>query len=232
MYFQVVSTYIHLNPARAGLIRIGEQRLKRYRWSSYPWYLNRAGKKPAWLHWERVLGNLDLSEKQTQGYEAYLEGRVLELGSKAGRKELDEQWKELRRGWYVGGESFGEKLKEGLQNAVQGCRRESHSGPAREAHDEAAAERRLDQAMEILGLDNKSLLKLPKGSPEKLVLAWWLRENTTVTLRWVSERLGMGHYTRVTQAISRMSRRPGRKLEKIKRQLVAIETAPQPNSCE
>ena len=40
--------------------------------------------------------------------------------------------------------------------------------------------------------------QLPKGSPEKLVLAWWLRENTTVTLRWVTERLGMGHYTRVS----------------------------------
>jgi hypothetical protein len=68
-------------------------------------------------------------------------------------------------------------------------------------------------------LDPESALELPKGSPEKLVLAWWLRENTTVTLRWVSERLGMGHYTRVTQAIRQMSRRPGRKLEKIKRQL-------------
>ncbi len=105
-------------------------------------------------------------------------GRVLELGSKAGRKELDKQWKELRRGWYVGG------------------------------------------------------VELPKGSPEKLVLAWWLRENTTVTLRWVSERLEMGHYTRATQAISRMSRRPGRKLEKIKRQLLAIEAEQQPNSGE
>jgi hypothetical protein len=232
MYFQVVSTYIHLNPARAGLIRIGEQRLKRYRWSSYPWYLNSADKRPAWLHRDRVLGSLGLSEKQTRGYEAYLEGRVLELGSKAGRKELDKQWKELRRGWYVGGESFGEKLKGALQNAVKGGRRESHSGPARAAHDQAAAERRLDQAMEILGLDNKSLRELPKGSPEKLVLAWWLRENTTVTLRWVSERLEMGHYTRVTQAISRMSRRPGRKLEKTKRKLLAIEAAQQPNACE
>src|SRR5439155_9630380 len=28
-YFQVVSSYIHLNPARAGAIRIGEPRLKR-----------------------------------------------------------------------------------------------------------------------------------------------------------------------------------------------------------
>jgi len=26
---------------------------------------------------------------------------MLELGSKAGRKELNEQWKVLRRGWYV-----------------------------------------------------------------------------------------------------------------------------------
>ena len=112
---------------------MGEQRPKRYRWSSYPWYLNCAGKKPAWLHWERVLGSLGLSEK---------------------------------------------------------------------------------------------------GSPQKLVLAWWLRENTTVTLRWVSKRLEMGHYTRVTQAISRMSRRPGRKLEKIKRQLRAIEAAQRPNACE
>ena len=34
-YFQVVSTYIHMNPARAKLIRVGQERLKRYRWSSY-----------------------------------------------------------------------------------------------------------------------------------------------------------------------------------------------------
>jgi hypothetical protein len=77
----------------------------------------------------------------------------MELGSKAGRKELDEQWKALRRGWYVGGESFAEKLKEGLQKAMQGRRRESHSGPAKVAHDRAAAEQSLDQAMQALGPD-------------------------------------------------------------------------------
>src|SRR5437899_1259584 len=80
-YFQVVSTYIHLNPARAGLIRIGEQRLKRYRWSSYPWYLNRAGRRPVWLSTEQVMGSLRLRPEQRRGYEAYIEGRVLELGT-------------------------------------------------------------------------------------------------------------------------------------------------------
>ena len=54
-------------------------------------------------------------------------------------------------------------------------------------------------------------------------LAWCLRQGTTVSLRWVSERLGMGHYTRVTQAISRIKRRPGRKHELFRRKLDRLE---------
>ena len=56
-----------------------------------------------------------------------------------------------------------------------------------------------------LGLKEQALSALPKGAPEKVVLAWWLRQQTTVPLRWVSERLKMGHYTRVT-ALSRVER--------------------------
>jgi hypothetical protein len=51
------------------------------------------------------------------------------------------------------------------------------------------------------------------------VLAGWLRERTTVSLRWVAERLGMGHYTRVTQAVSRLKHRPGRRLRQMKSRL-------------
>src|SRR5580692_5412955 len=71
MYFQVVSTYIHLNPARAGLVRIGQQRLKSYRWSSYRWYLSRRANKPVWLELERVMGSFGFRERQGKGYEAY-----------------------------------------------------------------------------------------------------------------------------------------------------------------
>ncbi len=222
-YFPVVSTYIHLNPARARLIRIGAERLKRYRWSSYPWYLNRAGKRPGWLSTDRVLRSLGFGPKEVKGYEAYIEGRVLELGSKAGRKELDEEWKALRRGWYVGGKGFVEKLQEHLEKGMSGRRRESHSGEAKAAHDEAAAERELRQAFRILGLDEKTLEQLANGAIEKVALAWWLRQRTTVSLRWVSERLRMGHYTRVTQAIRRAGRQSGRKINQIKRKLEQLE---------
>jgi hypothetical protein len=37
---------------------------------------------------ERVMQSLGLAPDQAKGYEAYLEGRVLELATKAGRKEL------------------------------------------------------------------------------------------------------------------------------------------------
>jgi REP element-mobilizing transposase RayT len=102
MYLQVVSTYIHLNPARAKLIQIGEQPLKSYPWSSYPLYLSGWRTACSWLRRDRVLGTLGLSEKDGKGYEAYLESRVLELVSQRGRKDLEEKWKELRRGWYLG----------------------------------------------------------------------------------------------------------------------------------
>ena len=59
-YFQILSTYIHLNPVRAGLVRAGEQPLKGYPWSSYPSYLVASAKRPGWLRVERVLGSVGI----------------------------------------------------------------------------------------------------------------------------------------------------------------------------
>ncbi len=69
----------------------------------------------------------------------------------------------------------------------------------------------------------KEIQESPKGALEKVALAWWLRERTTVSLEWVSQRLQMGHYSRVSQAVSRMARRPGRKLAKLKETLMNSE---------
>jgi REP element-mobilizing transposase RayT len=222
-YFEVVGTYIHLNPARAGLIRPGAEPLRRYRWSSYPWYLKPAEQGPPWLRRDRVLEALRLTEQDRKGYEAYLESRILELGLKAGRQELAGQWRALRRGWYVGGASFLAQLQEKLGAIVAGKKRESHSGGARRAHGETAARKLLVQGLAALALSRSALEDLPKGAPEKTVLAWWLRERTTVSLRWIGQMLAMGHYTRVTQAVSRVSRKPAGKLEKLKQCLLKAE---------
>ena len=217
-YLQFVSTYIHLNPARSGLVRIGRDKLKSYVWSSYPGYLS--GKSPRWLARNKVLGSLGLKVTDARGYEAYMESRVLELGMKKGRKELEEQWKVLRRGWYVGDRTFLKKLEGGLDKAAKGRKRGSQSGAARRAHDVMGAERLIESGMRILKIGGEDLKELPKGAPEKVALAWWLRRKTNAPLAWVSERLQMGHYTRVTQAVSRMNRKPGRKLKALQERLL------------
>ncbi len=135
----------------------------------------------------------------------------------------EEKWRALRRGWYVGWESFSDRLKEKLGSLVAGKKSESHSGGARRAHGETAARTLLAKGLAALQLSPSDLEDLPKGAPEKTVLAWWLRERTTVSLSWVGRMLDIGHYARVTQAVSRMNRKPGRKLEKMKRCLLQIE---------
>ena len=60
----------------------------------------------------------------------------------------------------------------------------------------------------------------PKGAPGKGG-AGWLRGRTTVPLQWASDRRRMGHYTRASQAVSRMNGKSGRKLEPLRRQLLS-----------
>ena len=116
-----------------------------------------------------------------------------------------------------------EKLAGWLEKAAGGRRRESHSGGAREAHDAATAERLTLKGMKALRMSEAGLQRSSKAEPEKVALAWWLRRRTSVSLRWVAQRLQMGQYTRVSQAVSRMNRKPGRKLRALREKLVALE---------
>ncbi len=179
-YLAVVSTYIHLNPARAKLIAIGTEPLTRHGWSSYPAYVETSVQRPKWLVTERVLGSLGLGPENQKGYEAYLEGRVLELRLKTGREALAVEWKAIRRGWYLGSESFGERILDRVKGASSKGRTSSLSGETKRQHGVAG------QA---------------KATPEKQALAWWLCQHTTVTRRWVSQRVAMGDESRVTKAI-------------------------------
>jgi putative transposase len=221
-YLETVSTYIHLNPARAGLIRIGKEKLKQYPWSSYPWYLKTVESGPVWLERRRVLGAMQLKPEERRGYETYLEGRVLELGLRAGRMELEGKWKALRRGWYVGGESFGGKLRERIGRLVRGLRRESHSGAMKREHGEQAAERLVREGLTLLGLTAEELKLGRRVTAEKAALARWLREQTTVSLRWVSERLAMGHYSNAGRAPRKLSAGDMRKARQARAKLETI----------
>ena len=51
-YLKTVCDYVHLNPARAGLLR-ADQPLREYRWSSWPQYLKGPRRRWPWLRVDR-----------------------------------------------------------------------------------------------------------------------------------------------------------------------------------
>lgn len=73
-----------------------------------------------------------------------------------------------------------------------------------------------------LELKGSQLAETRKGAWEKEVLTWWRCQHTTVRRRWVSERLGMGDESRVTQAIGRVRRDGQPELERLKSRLEQV----------
>jgi len=194
-HFETVSTYIHLNPARAGLLKDAEQGLRQYALSSYIQYLGRRKLRPGWLAVDRVLGNLGLGDdaRGRRRYEQYMEDRVAELRTATGKRALRKQWEPLRHGWYVGSEDFGETLIQNLKRGVNGHDRRSYGGEAIRRHDEYEAEQLIQRGMRQLGLSDEELRHLPKGHAYKCALAHLAHSLTMVSHKWLSERLNMGH---------------------------------------
>ncbi len=60
---------------------------------------------------------------------------------------------------------------------------------------EAKAERVLTEEMKLRKWGMEALNERRKGDPEKVAIARRLRAETTVTLEWIAERLGMGSKT-------------------------------------
>ena len=70
-------------------------------------------------------------------------------------------------------------------------------------------------------MENHYHLLLQTPEPNLVEGMKWLQGTSAVQpLRWVSQRLEMGHYSRVAQAVSRMRQRPGPSLEKLRRKLL------------
>src|SRR5260370_11421208 len=65
-YLGPVCDYVHLNPARAGLIKRGES-LSAFAWCSYPWYLSTPSCRPPWLRVDRLLGDYGVQRDDRSG---------------------------------------------------------------------------------------------------------------------------------------------------------------------
>lgn len=202
-YFRMVSTYIHLNPFRAKLAGEGlNQKLESYPWSSFPNYVGKRRKQPAWLVKDKVLETWGIPASDPSASRIYrqkLERFMrFELDPDAGiRGEFDKQ---IKRGWHLGTKRFGNKLLERIKLSDVS----KLEGVERKAHNEAEAERLLKIALKRLDCSEDELTDHPHNHPEKQAVAWLLNAHTTMTVTWIAKRLGMGHRSNAARAVSQM----------------------------
>ncbi|MBC8206882.1 MAG: transposase [Kiritimatiellales bacterium] len=201
-YFQTVSSYIHLNPARAKRFDLKTGELADYKWSSYPQYLT-PSKRPEWLVVERSLGNFGLKDNVAgrRAYEQIMKKRVVELANSDNPREAEAQWAEIRQGWCFGSDSFRAQMVESLDDVLSGKRRDSFVGEQTRQHDVFDAERWVTVGLQQMELKDTDLQLLKKGDLRKRVIAWAVRRNTSVRNEWIAKRLQMGRSSNLSRFV-------------------------------
>ena len=109
------------------------------------------------------------------------------------RRRADEEnadYRPLRRGWCLGSDEFRKEL---LAAAVERMGPNHYGGNRRESLREKA-ERIIREELKRLGCPEKQLLERRKGDKAKIAMARRLRRETTMTYRWIAERLQMGSW--------------------------------------
>ena len=186
-YLRTVCDYVHLNPVRAKLIK-PRRALESFEWSSYGEYLKPARNRAVWLRVDRLLGERGIPRDTAAGWKEF--ARQMEQ-----RRQEEEagDYHEIRRGWCLGSEEFRKELLAATTERVG----RSHYGSERQEAGEDKAERLVRHGLKELGWAEKNLAERRKGDPGKVELARRLRQETTMTLRWIANRLEMGSWTYV-----------------------------------
>jgi len=182
-YLKSACDYVHLNPVRAGLLK-PEDRLLAFPWSSFGLYLAAREHRPAWLRVDRLLGEHGIQQDTPlarQEFEMRMEARRLE--------EADEEsLAPFRRGWCLGSPEFKARMLERMEGKLG----EHHSGAMRLETAEAKADRIVREELVRLGWDAGQMHLQRKNDPRKLAIAARLRRETTLPLKAIAAKVGLG----------------------------------------
>jgi plasmid replication initiation protein len=107
------------------------------------------------------------------------------------------EWKAIRRGWCFGEETFRHELLAQMGGQMG----EHHYGMERWESAEDKAARIVQEELVKAGWTEQELAARPKGDPVKVITAARVRQETTMTLKWISQRLHMGAWTHVNKRL-------------------------------
>jgi len=190
-YLRTVCDYVHLNPVRAKLLGKRE-RLQKYCWSSYPSYLREKKKREPWLRCDRLFvehGLMKKSRRSRLEFARRMEQRRAESN--------DPSAQQIRRGWSFGAEDFIARLLDRMPGSIS----EHHHAGERTQTDEQKAQAIISARLKKLGWAKADLVTRRKSDPHKVALARDLRSQTTMSLKWIAQRLEMGSWTHVSNLL-------------------------------
>lgn len=181
-YFKTVCDYVHLNPARAKLVK-ADQDLSDFPWSSWPEYMKTPKQRVPWLKVDRLLGEHGIPKDSAAGR------RALKRAMDQRRLEDEpEEYKSIRRGWCFGDDEFKKELLGQMSERIS----EHHFGSERNEAAKEKAERIIKEELNRKRWTEAKLKRARKGALEKVEIATRLRKETTASVKWIATRLHMG----------------------------------------
>jgi hypothetical protein len=197
-----VAHYIHLNPVDAGIVPA--EQLSEYRWSSLRRFVGDS--RPAWLVPDTVLTDSGGLADSPAGWRSYLQ--FLSLMAEEDTHARARKFEQLCSGWAIGSDGFKQRLREKLKCQLDGVRRFELLGSDSVALKQARAAlweeklRAIACAVEI----DLTRLPAPKSAGTKVLIAALMKKVTSVSNRWLAERLGMGGPGSVSSLLTRFQR--------------------------
>ena len=176
-YYETLLDYVHLNPARAGLIDPHRSQSV----LDYPWSSAAGGhallptRRPPWLASARALAACGFADTAA-GRRRWVK-RLDDRASAEAREQCgipsqpeghDARRSDLRRGWYWGSQAFAERMLKLGEKVLQKARhRRGVASPEKSAHGEQEALRLVEEGMKLAGLTEDDLVRLPGSHHEK-----------------------------------------------------------------
>lgn len=188
--------YIHLNPVRAGIVRL--EQLEQFRWSSLRRFVNPTTDQPAWLHCEEWMRTRGLTDTR-DGWESYREHLNWLMADESRQKAAFEG---MSKGWAIGSESFKRSLQKNFREKTI----------ARDWGGEEIAELNRMHWQDLLERGAAEIGHLligarstAKSASWKIALASWMKTSCSVPNRWLSEQLHMGAPDAVSRYVAEVT---------------------------
>ncbi|MBM3857072.1 MAG: hypothetical protein FJ390_03820 [Verrucomicrobia bacterium] len=196
-YLRKVCDYVHLNPAKAGLIGKGEF-LEDYRWSSFRGYLQPPCHRFPWLRVDRLLGEYGIQEDNAVGRRKL--SRLMNQRCHENEKldDLTDQF--IGRNWKLGTKDFLERLQEKI---IALPKKENHISAECNETVKELGRRLIREKLKELKIKPTILKSLPLTHPAKIKIAAFLREQTTLPIKWIAHEINAGNPRTLAVALYR-----------------------------